>query len=119
MSDSLLAALVDEAVKDESLRDGLGRSLQFQALAESDAWGIMRDKLGDATRRMTRQMANSLMAGGIADQRRIDYLRGYIEGVDDTLALPGRVVSDFEKALERAYLRAQAAAVAASEEEVT
>lgn len=119
MSNALVSLLADEASKDEYLRSGLSEQLAFEELQEHRAWQIIESRLNDKIGLLIEQHARSLMAGAPVDQRKTDFLRGYIAGVKDLLALPGNVEKNFDRALDRAWERAQVASAAISSEEVS
>lgn len=117
MPDALSALLADQASKDEALRAGLSEHLAFEELQEHRAWLLIEERLTEKIDILVEQQSRSHMAGAPVDQRKIDWLRGYVAGVKDLLALPSRIEKNFDKALDRAWLRAQAALAVSTDEE--
>lgn len=74
-------------------------------LTEHPSWKLLRDTFEKARADAELRLANELFSGGEgakpADQRKIDYRRGFLRGCQAVLDHPERAVKAFEEAMER------------------
>lgn len=110
----LVTLLAEEAAKDEALRRGLSEVLAFEELSEHRAWLILSGRLERIVDSLANSLGKRILLGAEIDQRELDRVRGFIEGVKSILALPAQIDKNFDRAIDRAWEKAKAAQDAAN-----
>lgn len=104
--DSFLERLVKVASEDKVFAKAAQDHLKFTALADSQAWLALEEHINGFTERAVAQVAAILLSGREVDQRELDRLRGYVQGMKAVVAFPKTIDANFDKQLERAWRRA-------------
>jgi hypothetical protein len=78
------------------------RAALLSSLKDNPAWVELRLIYEERRARQEKILLRSLMSGNPVDQRYIDRMAGYLDGMKDLLDDPGRSEDQFRRALERA-----------------
>ena len=78
---------------------------ELNKLVEYPEWDVLRESFAKARAVAEERMAREMFSGGEdktpLDQRKIDYRRGFLRGVQSVLDAPGNADTAFRKAMER------------------
>lgn len=108
---SLLDHLVEIAAQDEDFTKAAMEHEKFAALHATPAWVALEGHITAVTEGLVGRIATFLLKSDKpVDQRELDRLRGYVEGMRAVAALPSKIDDTFEKQVERAWRRALAQA---------
>jgi hypothetical protein len=115
---TLLDVLVDIAAKDEAFTKAAMEHEKFAALHASPAWVALEGHIKDVTEGLVQRIAAFILKSDKpVDQRDLDRLRGYVEGMRAVAALPSKIDGAFDKQVERAWRRALAQAAGSGDHE--
>jgi hypothetical protein len=115
---AILEEIINLAQEDESFQS-IARDYQsYAALQNTPAWVKLNSHLERVLNSFERNLVQQIMSGAEVDQRRIDYVRGFIIGARSVLSLPGRIEERFERATDQAWDRAVRAYGERKQEEV-
>lgn len=80
---------------------------KFVALAATPAWVALERHVKTVTERLVSNIAGAILESNAPiDQRELDRLRGYVDGMRAIVAFPKSVEAGFDRKVERAWRRA-------------
>ena len=74
---------------------------RMRALRESEEFAALRASMAEAKKKVMDATTRALMRGEPANQRQIDYDRGYWDGVAQVLEAPWSALQAYERTMER------------------
>lgn len=110
--------IMEIAAKDESFVEAAIEHEKFSALADTPAWVAFERHIETVTSRLVQNIATALLKSDEpVNQRELDRLRGYVEGMRAVVAFPKHVQAGFDRKVERAWRRALAQAADSGDNE--
>lgn len=99
--------ILTEAIAEMKDSPRLSEMLELGDLKDHSGWKYLRERMGGIREKATLALARRLMAGAEISKEEIAFHRGYANGVTDALNYPERLEREFERAAEKAWIRAQ------------
>ena len=95
----------DKGLRAKELREVGDSARELTKLLEHPSWRVLRSQIGKRKHAYLTRLATQMSTGGIdaepVDQRQLDYIRGFLRGVDAVLDTPDRALDALEKLLKR------------------
>ena len=92
-------------LRGKQLREVGDAARELGKLVEHPSWPRLRSEIEKRKHGYLSKIAREMSSGGIdaapVNQREIDYVRGFLRGVDAVLDTPERAIEILEKALKR------------------
>jgi hypothetical protein len=104
--DAVANYAADLARSDPDIALMIGDVKKIDHLREDAGWQTLRRRVVEQKDKFMLKMARGLMAGNVADQRQIDYMRGYYAGSLDVVNIPMQAAESLERAAVKAYRKA-------------
>lgn len=102
MSEALSSEVTDQRIKREEAVYRKGEvAAALARLARHPDWALLTELFTKKKDREIEMMSRLLLAGGTIDQRRLDYERGFWDGVEAILKRPENAEKRFQAALSR------------------
>lgn len=109
--DEVVERLVKIAAADEEFATATREHEKFKDLVKTPAWVSLETHVRRILDKSLAQLAAILLhSEDPLDQRKLDYMRGYVKGMQAVVDFPTNLDEDFDRQIERAWRRAHKAA---------
>jgi len=101
-----LERIVSAPAKDEEFAKAAAEAMKFESMVATPAWLTMKAHVEKVIDQTALGLAKSILSGVEIDQREVDRIRGYLDGMKAIMAFPAHVESRYDRFVERAWRKA-------------